>query len=529
MDRLGQLAGHRGWKQCLLTAAVLALLAARVPLYWRTGEFVAEDGWVFFADAWNQAFPGSLLLPYAGYFHVLPRLLAELCTLLPVFSQPHAYAAIGLGLNAAILSAFYLPAFRHVLPSDATRLGLVLLLALAPHAQNLGLLLGLHWYLALALCLLLIAPAPTGPAGQLGLGSVALLCAWSSPSTLVLTPFVLLTAWRSRDHAKRLKLGFIGGTLLVVALLVLWLRVGHAERTGDFHWPDLAAALDRLVLRGWLGASLLGPRLAGLLAAKSPLLLDIFGLAALSALAAALWKNRARDFIRPVVLLLGGGLLMLVLSLTRTAYVAELATLVLPVHTRYLTAPTLLLYVGLGILGAHLLSRAQLAGVLGVVAGLLLFSLPGQNHWARGVATYHLRDALPAIQQLEQQTGPASLYVPADIPYWGPVLEKNGGVLIPPGTGLASAVGARPEAAGQYVSWLGRFTAQPEGTWINHEALGRLAFTGVERGRVFFRDPAGRLIFTSPLLYPKFWRLEGIQQWLLIDATNPAQAIPEPK
>jgi hypothetical protein len=517
VSRLGQLADHRGWKQLLLTAAVLALLAARVPLYWRTGEFVAEDGWVFFADAWNLAFPGSLLLPYAGYFHVLPRLLAELCTLLPVVSQPYAYAALGLALNAAILSAFYLPAFRPALPSDATRLGLVLLLALAPHAQNLGLLLGLHWYLALALCLLLIAPAPTGPAGQLGLGSVALLCVWSSPSTLVLIPFALLAAWRCHDRADRRKFGFIGGTLLVVALLVLWLRVGHAERTGDFRWADLAAALDRLVLRGWLGASLLGPRLAGWLAAQAPLFLDVFALAVLSGLVATLWKNRARDFIRPVILLLGGGLLMLVLSLTRTAYVAELATLALPVHTRYLTAPTLLLYVGLGILGARLLSRAQLAAALGVLAWLLVFSLPGQNHWARGAATYHLRDALPAIQQLEQQTGPASLYVPADIPYWGPVLEKNGGVVIPPGAGLASAVGARPEGAGQYVSWLGRFTAQPAGIWINHQTRGRLEFTGLERGRVFFRDPDNRLLFTSPLLYPRFWQLDARNQWTLLE------------
>ena len=523
MSHTEHLAAHRGWKQLLLTGAVLALLAARVPLYWSTGEFVAEDGWVFFAGAWNQAFPGSLLQPYAGYFHVLPRLLAELCTLLPVILQPHAYAALGLGLNAVILAAFYLPAFRRVLPSDTTRLGLVALLALAPHAQNLGLLLGLHWYLAVALCLLLLVPPPPGPARRLALGAAVLLCVWSSPSTLVLTPFVLLAAWRGRDRAERLKFGFTGGALLVVAILVLWLRLGHAERTGNFQWAELAAASDRLVLRGWLGAGLLGPRLAGFLAAQSPLLLDAFALAVAGAVGTALWRNRARDFARPAALLLGAGLLMLLLSLTRTAYVAELATLVLPVHTRYLTAPTLLLYVGLGILSAHLLSRAQLAGALVLLAGLLAFSLPGQNHWARGATTYRLRDALPAIQQLAQQSGPASLYVPADIPYWGPVLEKAGGVVIPPGAGLASAIGVRPEADGRYVSWLGRFTAAPAGAWIDHAVLGRLEFTGAERGRVFFRDPAGRLLFTSPLLYPKFWQLEGLQHWTLRDATPPPE------
>jgi hypothetical protein len=524
MSRAAQLAGHPGWRQVVLTGLVLALLAARVPLYWNTGEFVAEDGWVFFADAWNQPFPGSLLLPYAGYFHVLPRLLAELCTLLPVATQPQAYAALGLTLNAVILGAFYLPVFRMVLPSDTTRLGIVLLLALAPNAQNLGLLLGLHWYLAFGLCLVLIVPTPTGPGRRLALGLVVLLCAWSSPSTLVLLPFALLGAWRSRDRADRLKFGFTGGALLVVAVLILWLRLGHAERTGAFQWTGLAAAFDRLVLRGWIGVGLLGPRLAGILAAKFPLSLELFSLAVLVPLAALLWKNRTRDFVRPVALLLGAGLLMLLLSLTRTAYVAELATLALPVHTRYLTAPTLLLYAALGILGAHALSRAQLAAGFAVFAGLLVFSLPGQNHWSRSVTLFRLRDALPAIRQLELQAGPASLYVPADIPYWGPVLEKDGGVVIPSGTGLASAIGARREPDGQAVSWLGRFTTETGGTWVNHETLGRLEFTGLERGRVFFRDPAGRLLFTSPLLYPRFWQLTGLQQWTLLDATPPAKA-----
>jgi hypothetical protein len=229
-----------------------------------------------------------------------------------------------------------------------------------------------------------------------------------------------------------------------------------------------------------------------------------------------IWRNRRRDFVLPVLILLGAAVGMLVLSLTRTAYVHDLAVLALPVHTRYLTAPTLLLYISIAVLGAQLLPRAQLAAGFTALAVLLVVALPGQNHWARPATRFHLRDAGPAIEAFSKQTGPASLYIPSDVPYWGPVLEKDGGLVVQPDAGLVQAIGARPESDGHYVGWIGRFAVSGPGNWVDHETRGRLQFGGLERGRVFFRDPQGRLLFTSPLLYPAFWQLEGLDRWTLL-------------
>ena len=194
----------------------------------------------------------------------------------------------------------------------------------------------------------------------------------------------------------------------------------------------------------------------------------------------------------------------------------------LPRHIRYLTTPTLLLYVGLGIIAGYAGSggsRRLLAPLLGLSAALLIFSLPGQIHWARPAVWFHLRDAIPAIDSLRAQYArdgqPASLYIPADIPYWGPVLEVSGGRIVPPEAGLAGAIGATPDKDGRFASWLGRFTILAPGNWIMHETWGRLEFTGVEKGRVFFRDPTGRLLFTSPLLYPRLWILDGME-WSIV-------------
>jgi hypothetical protein len=231
---------------------------------------------------------------------------------------------------------------------------------------------------------------------------------------------------------------------------------------------------------------------------------------------ALLWRHRAERFTRLAAMLFGTALLMLLLSLTRTAYVAELAQLALPRHVRYLTAPTLLLYVGLGLVVCQAcpgLRRRQLAPVLGIAAALLIVSLPGQVHWSRPAVWFHLRDALPAMAELRAQHvrdgRPASLYIPADIPYWGPVLEVGGGRLVPPAAGLVGAVDAKPDGTGHYQSWLGRFATSGQDRWINHEWWGRIEFAGLEKGRVFFHDPAGRLLFTSPRLYPRLWMLDG--------------------
>jgi hypothetical protein len=525
-ESFAQFAGHRWWKQVLLTGAVLLILLARVPDFWRSGEFVAEDGWVFFADQFNHPGPGTLVLPYAGYFHLVPRVVAALWSILPIPWQPYAFAFTGLAINAGILGAFYLPAFRRVVAADAGRLAVVLFLAIAPNAENLGVVLGLHWYLVFGLVLVLIASPPIRAGSRLAVLALIVLCIWSSPAALVLLPFFLLRWRNSQSGTERLQAVVTAGLIILVGILVACMRWENPVRTAPFQWRDAALALDHLVLRGWIGVSLLGPRLAGYLAREFPLALDLGALVVLGALAAVLWRNRTRDVMRAAAVILGAALLMLLISLTRTLYLPDLAHLPLPTHVRYITAPTLLLYVGLAIIlsgASPPFLRRFLPHLVVLPAVLLVVSWRGQVHWAHRPVWFHLRDAVPAIAQMKAKYArdgrPASLYVPSDVPYAAPVLEVGGGVIIPPAVGLKAAIGASVDQNGRCQSWLGEFTpAGPDG-WIEHARWGRIQFTGVERGRVFFRDAAGRFLFTSTLLYPRLWVLDR-NEWTLV---QPAQ------
>lgn len=517
----GELAQHRGWKQLACGAAVLAVLAARTPHLWSAGEFVAEDGWEFFARAWNLPWHESLVTPSAGYLQVLPRLVAEAWSWLPVTAQPQAFAAAGLLACAAILSSFYLPAFRVLLPSDAARLGVVALLTQAPNSSNLGLVLGLHWYVAFLLPLALLVPSPATTWARVAACAGIALAVLSSPSTYVLAPFAGLWLWRGRSE-ERLRLFVYLTTLAAAVAVAVFARATLAERTGDFSAADALVGLGHAVLRGWIGRSLLGARPVAWLGEHAPWVLDGFGLTVAATLAAWLWRQRAQAAARQAAVLLGSAVLMIALSLARTAYVARQAALPLPEHDRYLTAPTLLLYVTLALVIGLLAGRPRRAALAGAwaVGVLLLVSLPANLHWSRPAERFHLRDAAPAIERLAADFArdgrPASLYVPADIPYWGPVLEVGGGEVVPPERGLAAAVRAQRGSDGRWQSWLGRWAEPNAAGWLELAPVGRVRFAGLETGRVFLRDEQGRLLFTSPLLHPRFWRLDGAQ-WTLLE------------
>ncbi|HET6346724.1 MAG TPA: glucosyltransferase, partial [Myxococcota bacterium] len=59
----------------------------------------AEDGTVFLADAYRESTWDAVATPYAGYLHVVPRILAEIVSILPVSA-----AATGLAVSAALVT-----------------------------------------------------------------------------------------------------------------------------------------------------------------------------------------------------------------------------------------------------------------------------------------------------------------------------------------------------------------------------------------------------------------------------------------
>ena len=118
--------------------------------------FYAEDGAVFFKQQYEQGFGPALVTRYAGYPHLAPRILAGLCSLMPIEYVPLAYTIVCLLLAAGTLTFFVAPGFRPIVNSDSLRVCMVVIFALMPNADPLMKLADVNWYMVMFTALLIL-------------------------------------------------------------------------------------------------------------------------------------------------------------------------------------------------------------------------------------------------------------------------------------------------------------------------------------------------------------------------------------
>lgn len=220
------------------------------------GTIWAEDGLIFLTQALQLGPAAAVVEPYAGYMHLLPRLVAAVAVALPLGAAElvlGAGAALVVGLAATttyVLSAGHLP-------SRVVRLLLASMVVLLPvggleTAANVA---NSHWFL-MAAAFWALAARPTRTAHVVLATTVVVLAAASDPLTVVLAPLVLarlLLLRRRRDHV--VTAGFAVAT---AAQLAVVLGTSRADSPGT----DPVT-----VLQGYLAqvpfALLVGPDRAG--------------------------------------------------------------------------------------------------------------------------------------------------------------------------------------------------------------------------------------------------------------------------
>lgn len=209
--------GWRAWFQYLLVVIGCALLlASRQLSQITTPQLILEDGRIFFADAFNHSFFQALLIPYAGYYHLIPRLIAEAGSVLPYHLTPLFYNLCALLITSLAFGWFALPFFRHMVVDAHWRLLLIVILIMSPNVEALMSIAYLQWYVALWATLTAFMIVPANRICQFGILLFYLLAIGTTPALIVLVPIWSIRLFYGHTRSQR-----VGILLIILAQLAV--------------------------------------------------------------------------------------------------------------------------------------------------------------------------------------------------------------------------------------------------------------------------------------------------------------------
>lgn len=235
----------------LLGVLLAALLLLRNPESLLHPQFWAEDGTVFFQDAFNSGFFKTLLRPVSGYLVAFARLVAGLSLLFPMEQAPLVFnlAAFFVQLAPALYLAS--PRMSRFLPSFAARvIAAVLYISLpASHETHVN-LTNSQWYLALTAVCILVARQPASVRVQRLETAFVALFSLSGPFSVLLLPFVAPRIFRTirgaaPDRDLTLALGIAVGALVQIGFALTSARVGAASpQWGRLTLPEVMTVVS---------------------------------------------------------------------------------------------------------------------------------------------------------------------------------------------------------------------------------------------------------------------------------------------
>src|SRR6266540_3528958 len=169
---------------------------------------LAGDGQIFLSAAVNNGPLDAVATSYAGYYHLVPRLLAQLVSYLPP-ELAAAGLAIGAAVCTALIALFVFVASGAHLRSTLSRLLVSAVVIVMPLAnENSNSPANLHWAGLYAVFWALIW-RPRSLAGRVVAAAVVVLVAFSDILVLIYLPLALLRVVRRPPEGGRDRHGLV--------------------------------------------------------------------------------------------------------------------------------------------------------------------------------------------------------------------------------------------------------------------------------------------------------------------------------
>ena len=213
-----------GWQAAVFLAALVAVFS-RLPGAFLHPQFFAEDGWVWYQQAYNLHWLRSLGIAQAGYLQTFPRLVTGVALLFPMQWAPLITSLAGAVIQVLPVTALL---SRRCAPWGPLRVRILMaaLYLAIPDAPEVHIVLtNAMWHLAVLQALLAFSLPPLSWRGRVSDVLLFAIGAISGPFCLLLLPCIAAWWWVRRE---RWTLSVMGITLLGSATQVL--TILHSAR-----------------------------------------------------------------------------------------------------------------------------------------------------------------------------------------------------------------------------------------------------------------------------------------------------------
>jgi hypothetical protein len=240
--------------QLLVFFIAAALVVSHRPDALFNPQFFAEDGTIWYPEAYMSGWFAALFHSRNGYFQTLPRLASAIALIVPLRFAPMILNVIGITIQVLPVNLLVSTRCRNWAPLFARALMAILYLGL-PNTRELdaapeeG-----QWHLALLACIIVLGCPPLKTRWRVFDIAVILLSGFSGPFSVVLLPITLIFWWRRREPWRLI----VAGTVAVPAIVQLSALLASAEATRSHATLGATPQLAVQLLAGqvYLGAML---------------------------------------------------------------------------------------------------------------------------------------------------------------------------------------------------------------------------------------------------------------------------------
>ncbi len=244
-------------------ALVILLAVSRRPDLFFNAQFWAEDGAVWYTDAYHKDFLTTIFAPYPEYFAVPQRIIAFFSALVPFNFAP-------LLMNIAGFAGQLLPVvlllggrFKNIVgPRSLVLLLAIVYIALPNTTEVFGSFANLQWHLGLTALLVMVAEHSNRRVWKIFDWGVLIAAGLAGPLVIFLVPVAAARWWFDKKPAYRTNMLLIMGAAALQLLSIFVLSEFH--RTGTP--PDASLFVFAKMIVGQIfTGGLLGEDTIGLL------------------------------------------------------------------------------------------------------------------------------------------------------------------------------------------------------------------------------------------------------------------------